>query len=118
MEAKELLIEYSQKFFSKNFNKIKYDLTDSNLPDDKEGFLNDIKNVQDAIWSLCELSSWGMDKDYFLSIKLKDSEKPFNEDDLILKIYEKYIFIGVNGETRDYTYKYVEPKIREVLYFE
>lgn len=114
-KEKKIICNLIYSFIEENFDKIEYDLTASNLPSKKDKFLKHLKNnFQDCMWALTELASWGMDKAYFRELypDLVDSyEFP------ILLIDGKYLKYWLDDDNT-YHIKFVEPKIKEVIYFE
>lgn len=60
---------------------------------EKDFFYKIKKNIQDALWCLTELMTWGMDKDYskeFIVGYIGDQ----NDYDLIYQIKDRYFYIN------------------------
>ncbi len=116
MKAEEkLLCNYMAKFFEDNFSKITYDLSDSNLPTQKEKFIAKIKkDPEDAVWSLTELANWGMDEEYLREVYV---ELPDDCDFTILKIDDNYLKLTCDKEY-NYHLNFSEPKTKTVIYFD
>lgn len=114
-QEEKILCEYMYQFFKDNFDKIKYDLKDSNLPTQKKKFLNSIlEDPQLAVWSLTELANWGMDKEYLKELFI---DLPEDIDFSVLKINDKYIKLTLDSSNYDYHIEFTEPKMKTVMYF-
>lgn len=116
MKSEEkIMCNYMAKFFDDNFNKITYDLSESNLPTQKKKFITEIKkDLQTAIWALSELAYWGMDKEYLRELYV---ELPDDCDFTILKIDDKYLKLTCDKEY-NYHLNFTEPKTKTVIYFD
>lgn len=111
----KLICDFAANFIAKNFDKIEYNLADSNFPKQKDKFIKEIKkDAQTAMWVITELAAWGMKERAYL----KDIfvELPEDTDFWVLKIEDKYI----KCEWKEYNYilSFTEPKEKTVIYFD
>jgi len=105
-KEEKLLCNYMSEFFQDNFEKITYDLSDSELPIEKNAFLKIIKNdPQTAMWSLGELCMWGMGKKEYLK------ELYYGDQfDNVLKINDTLIKVQWSFSKGKYEFKPYEIK--------
>jgi hypothetical protein len=116
-KIEKMICDFMADFFENNFDKIKYDLSDSNLPTNKKDFIKIIKtDVQDAMWALTELCRWGMDKKYhYLNDIFCDTP---DCDFSVIKIADVYIKMIYNHETHEYLLEETFPKEKTIIYFD
>lgn len=54
----KLICDFAANFIAKNFDKIEYNLADSNFPKQKDKFIKEIKkDAQTAMWVITELAA-------------------------------------------------------------
>ena len=111
-KEQQVLCDHMVEFFKENFDKIDYDLSDSNLPITKREFLGELRNdPETAAWALTELASWGMDKEYLRDVYV---DTPSDCSFTVLKFGDVYMKFHILG----YIIEPTEPKTKTVTYFE
>lgn len=115
-KAEKIICNHMSLFINDNFDHIVYDVTDSQLPNDKHKFVNKIKkDPQLAMWCLAELCDWGMDKKFLKEVFFyEDPDYNFK----VLKINDFYIKIEYMIGDDVYKMTLTEPKTKTVTYFE
>lgn len=113
-EAEKLFCEYMYEFTKKNWNKINKEKCDLTTPKNK--FLDEVKTEPfTAHWVLTEVAAWAMDKVYLRELYV-DAESEYGFT--IIKINDKYIKFEISYPGHNLTTKFVEPKFKQVIYFE
>jgi len=123
-DAQQLICEFAADFIEKNWDKILYDLDDSNLPTTKRRFINLVKSDPFvAQWVITELASWGMEEQNMLDYLYVDlTNFGYNYDFfdfIVLKIKDRYVKLKhVFKPKFDVIISFTQPKSKTIYYFE
>lgn len=95
MNIKDYLCEFMYNFFKSHINELNLDYESCGF-DDEYHMLSEIRtDWQTALWSLQEVTWWGMDKDYYKTFSVGSEEGR-----IICKLDDRYIEI-INEDIRE-----------------
>lgn len=107
MKTEKVITNFAVKFLTEHWEEI--NLKAVHISEPKQTIINRTKKDYDfAIWVITEVMVWGTKTDY-----LKSYEQANEDDDLIIKIDERYFLF----EFRPDRFTEVFPKFKQVLYF-
>lgn len=109
MKTEKVITNFAVKFLTEHWEEI--NLKAVHISEPKQTIINRTKKDYNfAIWVITEVMVWGTKTDY-----LRPYEQANEDDDLIIKIDERY-FKFLSTKKGD-TFIEVFPKFKQVLYF-
>lgn len=118
-KCEDYICGYASRFIKNNWDKVEVDvfdllIEDYDMEDPKTEIPEVIKdNYEIASWVVSEVFSWGMDMDYLDELKVQDDVNGF-----VLQFEEDtYVKFKID-EDYNWHVEFVEPKTKEVVYFE
>lgn len=109
MTTKQVITNFAVKFLAEHWEEINLNAVHIQGTKEKE-IRKAVKNFGHTCWVITEVMVWGTKIDY-----LKPYEQANEDDDLIIKIDERY-FKYLSTKKGD-TFVEVFPKFKQVLYF-